>query len=129
MITTARTVRDDIEMIRFYEKQIASGRYEKDQLAHPEEFLVELKRSVRKYLHRPPKTTRMVANYGDSCTTLDIWDDVDSYEAAVDKFMRTEYMEYRPSPYDCTGQLYTEWYKIFEKDGKFLVYHCFARDV
>ena len=129
MITTARTVRVDIATIRFYEEQIASGRYDDDQLAHPKEFLVELKRSVRKYLHRPPITTRMVANFGDSCITLDIWDDMESYEAVVDKFMRTQYMEYRWSPFDCTGQLFTHWYKIWEKDGKWLVYHCFGRDV
>ena len=53
-----------------------------------------------------------------------------SFEAADEYFMETEYMECRPSMYDCTGQLFTSWYKIFRKpDGRFWCYHHISRDV
>ena len=37
--------------------------------------------------------------------------------------------EYVPSPYDCTGQAFTEWHRIFRINGKYVLYHSVGFDV
>ena len=34
-----------------------------------------------------------------------------------------------PSMYDCTGQAFTNWYKIFKRRGQFWAYHSVVFDV
>lgn len=34
-----------------------------------------------------------------------------------------------PSAYDCTGQAFTTWYKVFERRGRFFAYHSVSFDV
>lgn len=34
-----------------------------------------------------------------------------------------------PSAYDCTGQAFTSWYKLFQRRGQFFCYHRVAFDV
>ncbi|MBQ3552483.1 MAG: hypothetical protein IJA35_04945 [Clostridia bacterium] len=51
------------------------------------------------------------------------------YEAADAFFMSHHYREAAPSMYDCTGQIFTTWYKIFKRHGQFWVYHATAMDV
>ena len=50
-------------------------------------------------------------------------------ETAREWFEYNEYMHIRPSMYDCTGQLFTSWYKIIERNGRFYAYHCVSLDV
>ena len=48
---------------------------------------------------------------------------------ADEYFREYEYIRLRPSAYDCTGQSFTAWYKIFRKpDGSFWAYHSIAYD-
>lgn len=55
---------------------------------------------------------------------------IKSREDAVEYFEEYEYMECEPSQYDCTGQLFTSRYCVFQKlDGRWWVYHCIAMDV
>ena len=50
-------------------------------------------------------------------------------EDAVEYFNEYEYIRMIPSAYDCTGQRFTSWYKIFQKpDGRFWAYHCIEFD-
>lgn len=44
-------------------------------------------------------------------------------------FMENEYREYQPSPYDCTGQVITNWWKLIKRNGKYYIYHRFSFDV
>ena len=44
-------------------------------------------------------------------------------------FMENEYREYSPSPYDCTGQVSTNWWKLIKRNGKFYIYHSISVDV
>lgn len=32
------------------------------------------------------------------------------------------------SPYDCTGQAFTSWYKVFKRRGIWYAYHCISYD-
>ena len=53
---------------------------------------------------------------------------IDSFELAEEYFKAYEYRTYRPSMYDCTGQVFTSWYKIIKRNNKFYVYHCISFD-
>lgn len=89
------------------------------------EKIIEIKRTLRKYLHRPRSESRVVCDNGiDGCIiltplpeTIMTAEDADSY------FMENEYMERSYSAYDCTGRIFTCWYKIFQRNGRFWVYH------
>ena len=44
-------------------------------------------------------------------------------------FQENEYLEARPSQYDCTGQKSTCWYHIGKLNGQFVAYHRISVDV
>ena len=52
-----------------------------------------------------------------------------SEEEMVGFFERNVYIHALPSQYDCTGQLFTAWYKLFKRNGKWMAYHCVGCDV
>lgn len=54
---------------------------------------------------------------------------IDSFELAEEYFKAYEYRRCRPSMYDCTGQVFTSWYKIIKRNNKFYAYHCISFDV
>ena len=53
---------------------------------------------------------------------------IDSFELAEEYFKTYEYRKCRPSMYDCTGQVFTSWYKIIKRNNKFYAYHCISFD-
>ena len=54
---------------------------------------------------------------------------IDSFELAEEYFKAYEYRKCRPSMYDCTGQVFTSWYKIIKRNNKFYAYHCINFDI
>ena len=55
---------------------------------------------------------------------------VQDAEEAERWFTETERIDYIPSPYDCTGQLFTRWHKTRKReDGRFICYHSIGYDV
>ena len=54
---------------------------------------------------------------------------IDSFELAEEYFKAYEYRKCRPSMYDCTGQVFTSWYKIIKRNNKFYAYHSIGFDV
>lgn len=91
----------------------------------------DIKREIRQYTNKQLSTDRMIKDYGiDGMVILQqLPGDLTSIEDAIEYFEEVEKYYYRPSAYDCTGQLFTTWYKVFERNGKFFVYHSIARDV
>lgn len=54
---------------------------------------------------------------------------IKSREGAVE-YMEDEWVYCRPSMYDCTGQVFTTGYCVFQKpDGRWWAYHMMAMDV
>ena len=43
--------------------------------------------------------------------------------------MWNRYMTTVPSQYDCTGQLFTNWFKLIRRRGHWFAYHSIGRDV
>ena len=54
--------------------------------------------------------------------------DGETREEVEEWFRDNYYRTYCDRGYDCTGQLFTSWYKIFLVDGKWIIYHCIAID-
>lgn len=103
----------------------------KDNVIINNRIIKKLKCDIRDYFKRMNrKTARIIKWDSDS----EIWleelpETITTKEAAEEWFMYHRYKEVMPSIYDCTGQLYTAWYKVFKRNGKYVVYHYIGRDV
>lgn len=91
-----------------------------------QKYILDLKQSIREYNHR--KTDRRIIT-GDCDGVLELVDvpqgvtDIDAW------FDENERRVCMPSMYDCTGQAFTEWYKIVKRAGGYKVYHMIGYDV
>lgn len=95
------------------------------------EYLDDLKRKARKSSQTVSDVV-MVRSYGMDGYVLKfpLPESITSAEDADEYFREYEYLYYRPSAFDCTGQHFTSWYKIFRKpNGRFWAYHSVSVDV
>ena len=98
--------------------------------ADPEK-IKDLKRELRKYLHKPIREERRCIyedDYGYYIMLIRLPEFVKCNEDAEEFFNEFERMDYMPSPYDCTGQHVTRGHKIFKRQGRFWLYHFIAID-
>lgn len=96
-------------------------------------LMVEVKREIRAYAHRPAADTRIVEERGcDGYIELvQLPDELDKAhkEIAADWFRANRYLEFYPTPYDCSGQKFTNWFKLFRRRGHWFAYHSVSIDV
>ena len=107
--------------------------YELLQLAEDrgyDEKAKEYKKMIRAYNKRPVDDRRVVSqdDYGSVTILLPLPESIDNLDDAKEWFEYNEYMTCRPSMYDCTGQLFTSWYKLFQRNGRYWAYHCVSID-
>lgn len=105
-----------------------------DKVDNPEKLqrsLVDLKREMRTFSHRPVSERRIIHGDGiDGYTELlPLPEYIETMDEAVSYFEDYEYRPYYPSAYDCTGQTFTSWYKVFVRGGRFWAYHRVSVDV
>lgn len=95
------------------------------------EKVIECKREIRRFLNRPGKNERIVKDYGiDGYIILfPLPSFVKSMNEAENYFEENCVIYARPSIYDCTGQAFTNWYKIVFRNNQFFVYHSVGFDV
>lgn len=93
--------------------------------------VADLKREIRRFSRRPIAERRIVQDNGiDGYTELlPLPAYIETMDEAVSYFEDCEYRRYYPSAYDCTGQVFTNWYKVFARSGRFWAYHCVSVDV
>ena len=89
----------------------------------------EIKRSVRRFLHRETQERCFNGDFDGVTKVYPLPEWLSTEEEANEYFKDVEYIYYRPTYFDCTGQLFTSWYKIFSKSGRFWAYHRICRDV
>lgn len=110
--------------------------------------VIELKRNLRQYANQNAAAfdvgmgficeRRIVKDYGidgfvelvsipEVFNTLN--DDEGSNPGAETFFKEFLEIHARPSVYDCTGQAFTGWYKMFRRNGQFWAYHRVCFDV
>lgn len=105
------------------------------------EYIVDQKRELRKYSHKNTHELmaiwagiverRIAWSYGiDGYVELITFpEEIDSARLAEELFRAYIRMEYRPTYYDCTGQHFTRWYKVFKRGGRYCVYHSIGIDI
>ena len=92
-----------------------------------------LKREIRAYTNRPASDSCIIKEYGiDGYVELyrfpDSLDDANKDEAK--SYFNSTRREYcTPSAYDCTGQRFTNWCKLFRRHGHWFAYHSIGFDV
>lgn len=95
----------------------------------------DIKRELREFYHKPvenPDTDgRTFHEDIDGMIVLKpLPECIETLEEAEEYFNEYERIVYRPTYYDCTGQLFTSWHKIFRKpNGKLWMYHSIGRDI
>lgn len=106
---------------------------ERDGKPMDNEKYIEIKRAIRKFYKGVcDRANRDENKFGhfDSYThryPLPEW--IKTEDEAVEYMEEHEVMEYDPSPYDCTGQLFTSGYKVFCRNGRWHCYHHISMDV
>ena len=119
------------DMLRYYEDMYKNHRDEiVSSTEKVMEHIIRLKREIRAYTNAPVLEGGVLDNDFDGAIAVKpLPDNLTSEESANGWFMENEYMDRPNSMYDCTGQMFTVWYKIFKRRGKYWVYHCFGIDV
>ena len=104
-----------------------------NSIPEKKEVFDEIKRSIRRFYKKvcAPRDCRCVRDNGIDgyvlLITLPEW--VQNKQDAIYYMVQNEVMECRPSQYDCTGQHFTNWYKVFCRRGRWMAYHSIRVDV
>lgn len=118
--------------LHFYEWMLSE--LKKQPGSKPEKIesrIVEMKRQLRARSKRVDDR-QIVRDNGpdDVIVKFPLPEYIETRQDAVEYFKEYEYIRMIPSAYDCTGQRFTAWYKLFQKpDGRFWAYHCIGMDV
>lgn len=130
-ITNNRDFRIGYEILHWIEERMSDpDGYTKRR----EDHLVELKREIRRWANRDTREDvglgflverRIVKDEGMEgfVELLSIPEVFDTKEDAEEFFNNFIQRECRPSMYDCTGQAFTCWHRIFRRHGQFWCYH------
>ena len=92
----------------------------------------EAKQDIRRYLKWKDETDRhIIKDYSIDgyIELIELPEYVKSKDEAEEYFESEEKLIYKPSAYDCTGQLFTGWYKLFVRRDKWFCYHRVCCDV
>lgn len=89
------------------------------------------KKAIRDYNKQPFTDYRCIKNYGidGGIYLIKVPENIRTDWGARQWFMENEYSEYVPSPYDCTGQVSTRWWKLIKRNNKYYIYHSVSVDV
>ena len=113
-----------IEVMRFYDELGC-----KKALEH----IIRLKRDIRQYHKMMENQNPVVALNADYDGAVLLYElDVPSdwtEEDVTEWFEENEVRHCIPSQYDCTGQEFTCWFKVFKRNDKWMTYHSVAIDV
>ena len=99
-----------------------------------EERIIECKKEIRKRnkLKDERRDYILVKDYGidGSVIKFPLPEHIETEDEAREYFDEYERIHFKPTPYDCSGQQFTSWYKVFQKpDGRFWCYHSIGVDV
>ena len=123
-----RGIKDEYRWLGFLkllENQVGSNK----EIAR--ELIIEQKRKIRKITNKPIEEGSVFQNdYDGAIFKRPFPEYITAKDDAIEYFEEYERLYTYPSPYDCTGQLFTSWYKVFQKpNGEWWYYHCVSRAV
>ncbi len=130
-ITDAEKLRDAYTLLTFIRDDVPTATVaQKSGMAA---FMVSIKKEIRAYNNRPAPDSRIVKEYGiDGYLELvRLPNELDKAhkEIAADWFRANRYLEFFPTPYDCSGQKFTNRFKLFRRRGHWFAYHSVSIDV
>ena len=128
-ITDNERLRDAYALLMFMQSDIPASA---EKRAAVKNLAAPVKMEIRAYNNRPAPDVHIIcADYDGRLELVQLPDKLDeAHEAdAADWFRDNCYLEAYNSPYDCTGQEFTNRYKLFRRRGHWFAYHSVSRDV
>lgn len=128
-ITNNKRLRDAYALLMFMQSDIPAS---VEKRAAVKNLAATIKREIRDYNNRPASDVRIIcADYDSRLELVQLPDELDKAHKAdaADWFRDNCYLEAYNSQYDCTGQEFTSWYKLFRRQGHWFAYHLISRDV
>ncbi len=128
-ITDNERLRDAYALLMFMQSDVPASAEKK---AAVKNMAVTIKREIRNYNNRPAPDVHIIcADYDGRLELVQLPDELDKAHKAdaADWFRGNCYLEAYNSPYDCTGQEFTNRYKLFRRHGHWFAYHSVSRDV
>lgn len=118
-----------LEFLYNMEKFVMQGKEE----SYKEE-IIKAKREIRKIHNKDNKlraenqNKHIVKDYGiDGWIEKEIFTNTTAEK--VTAYAEENLMECKPSMYDCTGQVFTSWFEVFEVEDKIILYTKYSFDV
>lgn len=128
-ITDNERLRDAYALLMFMQRDISASAEKK---AAVKNLAATVKMEIRAYNNRPVSNVRIIsADYDGRLELVQLPDKLDeAYEMdATNWFLNHYYLKSYNSPYDCTGQEFTNWFYLFRRHGHWFAYHSVSRDV
>lgn len=130
-ITDTETLRDAYTLLAFIRDNVPATTAE--QKSGMAAFMVSVKKEIRVYNSRPVPDSRIIEERGiDGYIELvQLPNELDkaNEDDAAEWFRANRYYEFYPTPYDCSGQRFTNWYKLVSRCGHWFAYHSVSLDV
>lgn len=127
-ITDAEKLRDAYTLLAFIRDDATA-----EQKSGMAAFIANIKKEIRAYNNRPAPDSRIVEERGiDGYIELvQLPNELDkvSKTDAAERFRENRYYEFYPTAYDCSGQRFTNWYKLHRRCGHWFAYHSVSFDV
>ena len=113
-------------LLKILEKE-AINQKENEKL---QKLIVDYKKEIRAFVNKSADR-RLVKEYGIDgyIELIALPKRLTDLENAIEYFEDVEKIYYRPTYYDCTGQAFTSWYKVFKRNNRFYAYHSVCFDV
>lgn len=128
-ITDNERLRDAYALLMFMQRDISASAEKK---AAVKDLAATVKMEIRAYNNRPVSNMRIIsADYDGRLELVQLPDELDKAHKvdATNWFRGNCYLEAYNSPYDCTGQEFTNWFYLFRRRGYWFAYHSVSRDV
>lgn len=94
------------------------------------DLILRTKKTIRNYLHLPPKHKHIISSDYDSFIELvELPAFIRTAEEADEYFVDALFIEPTYAAWDCTGKPFTRHYKIFQRNGRWMAYHFVNYDV
>ena len=129
-ITDAEKLRDAYILLAFIRDDVPTTTAE--QKSGMAAFMVSIKKEIRAYNNRPVSNVRIIsADYDGRLELVQLPDKLDEAHEmdATNWFLNHHYLKSYNSPYDCTGQEFTNWFYLFRRRGHWFAYHSVSFDV
>lgn len=124
------TLRDAYALLMFMQNDISASAEKK---AAVKNLAATVKREIRAYNHRPAPDSRIIEEHGINgyIELVQLPDELDKVneDDAAEWFQVNRYYEFYPTAYDCSGQRFTNWYKLHRRRGHWFAYHSVSFDV